>query len=487
MCSAVLLILGTWTVTRVASETRQANDRDEYWEFAHVFNEVFHTIKNNYVEEVESEVLFRGALEGMFRALDDHSAFMGSDSFSQLEKETEGEFSGVGLHITLRDGVLTVIAPIPGGPAGRMGVQPWDRISEIDGTSTKDIELTEAVRKLTGPRGTKVKVKIWRPGMTEPEELEITRDRVKIQSVFHQLLEGDVGYIRISKFADKASREVLTALNELRDQGAKGLIIDMRFNPGGLLNEAVLISDLFLPRNAMIVSTRGRDGVVLDEHKAKSDAVTDMPIMIMINRGSASASEIVTAALRDNDRATVVGPEGENTFGKGSVQTISPLRHSFEKDEDGNYLAGAIKITTALYYTPKGETIHKVGIKPDIGVKLPEGHNRELLTRGMLGDPDLRGPENKQLPPGMEPEPAENATPGEEKPKTESQEGLPLPVDPANPDGEVPFFMLAPGTGEEAPEATTTTEVSADFRDVMLDETVRLVKAKLVLNGQGAQ
>lgn len=492
LSAVIIAMLGTWAVTRVASESRHIRENDEYWEFAHVFNEVFHTIKRDYVTEVESEELFRAALNGMLQALDDHSVFMGSDSFTQLEKETEGEFSGVGLHITIQDGLLTVIAPIPGGPAASLGVQPWDRIIEIDAESTQGIKINDAVRRLTGPRGTQVEVKIWRTGLREPITLKITRDVIRIQSVFHRMLDERVGYLRLDKFSERSSREMMSALDEMREAGMQALIFDMRFNPGGLLSEAIRISDIFLPRDQVIVSTRGRDGKMLEEYKSSSDAVTNVPVMILVNRGSASAAEIVTAALRDHKRATIFAPKGQKTFGKGSVQTIMPLQNSFERDENGNYMFGALKLTTALYYTPSGETIDKIGITPDVEVEIPEGHDRQLLMRGLLGGPDMRGPRltnGKGTPEAG----AESGTNGETPAdSTESnEEAVEAPAAPEAEGvqeaagaeaGEIPFYQIPTlSRTEEAPLLDDPASLIPDeeFRDILLDEAHRRMKLQL--------
>jgi carboxyl-terminal processing protease len=467
IATLVLILLGSLAATKAAGDAKKGDDDDKFWEFANVLNEVFFHVKKDYVEEVPDDLLYRGALSGIFRALDAHSAFMGADSFDQLEKETEGEFSGVGIHITLRDKILTVIAPIPGGPAAKLGVQPWDRIIEIDGESTEGISLTEAVRKLTGQRGTQVKVKIWRPGLAEGKEIEITRDTIKIPTVHHQVFDDQIGYIRLSKFADNASRDILKAVTEMREKGVEGLIIDMRFNPGGLLSEAVKISDLFLDRDLTIVSTKGRDDVLIDEYKSETDSVTDWPVMIMINEGSASASEIVTAALRDHRRALVIGPKDGKTFGKGSVQTITPLQYTFEKDDDNNPLHGAIKITTAYYYTPSGKTIHALGIVPDVEIEIPEGHNSELMRRGLLGDPNMQEPGD---------EIDENADAEDE---ADPDAGETLTISDEDGDSNSAFYIPE----DDAADA----EEEEEFKDIMLEESLRLMKAYLIMGGSNPE
>lgn len=383
-----LIVTSLGLMGSFARAVKKADD-DQFWEFTAMFSEIYNEIQNKYVEDVDSKKLFEGALQGMFLTLDPHSQYMDPDSYSQLEKDTEGAFSGVGLHITIRDGVLTVIAPIPGSPAAKAGVRPWDRIVEIDGKKTEGITIIDAVKKLTGPAGTTVTIKVYREG--EPDFLTFTlvRKNIKIESVYYKMLDDKVGYVRLAKFSDATSRDLRKAIEYFKEKNAKGMILDLRFNAGGLLKEAIDVSDLFLPKGKVIVSTKGRIEKQNQEFRSENDPITDLPMIVLVNKASASASEIVAGALKDHRRAVVVGVKGTRTYGKGSVQTIEEISHSFEKDENGNYRPAAIRLTTAKYYTPSGVSIDKVGVTPDIAVELPKGHEADLLRHGMFGDPPM--------------------------------------------------------------------------------------------------
>jgi len=387
--SAVLIFSSLFLMGQFSKSVRKADD-DQFWEFTAMFAEVYKEIKERYVEPVDSKKLFEGALQGMFLTLDPHSQYMDPDSYNQLEKDTEGSFSGIGIHITLRDGILTVIAPIPGSPSAKAGVRPWDRIIEINGKKTEGITLVDAVKKLTGPTGTTVDVTIYREGESGPIHLTLARQNVKIESIYSKMLDEnpEIGYVRLTKFSDNTSRDLRKALEEFKEKNAKGIIVDLRYNTGGLLSEAVNTSNLFLPRGKLIVSTKGRLEDQNKELHGTSDPITDLPLLVLINKSSASASEIFAGAMKDHNRGIIIGLKGQRSFGKGSVQTIEDLSHSFEKDENGNYRPAAIRLTTAKYYTPSGISIDKIGITPDIAVEMPKDAELELLKHGLLGDPD---------------------------------------------------------------------------------------------------
>jgi len=384
---SVALIFSSLFLMGTVTQTMKKAEDDEFYEFSAMFSEVYKQIKDGYVEEVDTKKLLEGALQGMFLTLDPHSQYMDPDNFTQLEKDTEGNFSGVGLHITLKDGVLTAIAPIPGSPAAKAGVRPWDRIIEIDGKKTEGITLLDAVKKLTGPTGTTVRITVWREGEPAPLHFELVRRNIDVPSVYWELRNDDIGYIRIRQFSDNTSRDLRKAIEELEQKGAKGFIVDLRYNSGGLLNEAIDTTGLFVGGNKTIVSTKGRNKEQNHEYKYSGDAITDLPLIVLINKGSASASEIFAGAIKDLKRGIVLGIKGQRSFGKGSVQTIQEIEHSFEKDEDGNPLPSAIRLTKAKYYLPNGETIDKQGVTPDIAIELPKGHELELLRHGLLGDP----------------------------------------------------------------------------------------------------
>ena len=385
--SAMLIFSSLFLMGQFSRTVRKADD-DQFWEFTAMFAEIYKEINDRYVEPVDSKKLFEGALQGMFLTLDPHSQFMDPDSYSQLEKDTEGSFSGIGIHIAIKDNILTVISPIPGSASAKAGIKPWDRIIEINGKKTEGIVLTDAVKKLTGPTGTTVDISVYREGESAPLHFTLTRQNVKIESVYSKVLEDhpEIGYARITKFSDNTSRDLRAAIDKFKEQNVQGLIIDLRYNTGGLLKEAQNVSNLFLPRGKMIVSTKGRTADQAKELRAENDPVTDLPLMILINKSSASASEILAGAIKDHKRGIIVGMKGQRSFGKGSVQTIEDLSHSFEKDEDGNYRPAAIRLTTAKYYTPSGISIDKIGITPDIAVEMPKDNELDLLRNGLYGD-----------------------------------------------------------------------------------------------------
>ena len=440
---------------QVAIKVRAEEKDDDFYRYVDIFTEVYSEINNKYVEEVDSEKLFEGALQGMFLTLDTHSQFLDPDSLSQLEKETEGEFSGIGIHITLRDGVLTVIAPIPGTPAAKLGIRSWDRIIEIEGKSTEGITIIEAVKKLTGLPGTKVSITIYRKGEAKPLHFTVTRANIKINSVYFQKIGKDIGYIRMSRFSDETGEDMKKAILTLMKEDARALIIDLRFNSGGLLNEVAKVSQFFVPKGEVIVSTKGRIPNQNKIYRSEQDPITNLPLEILVNRGSASASEILTGAIQDHKLGVIIGPKGEKTFGKGSVQTIEELRNTLKWDENDNPQKCAIRLTTARYYTPSGKCIDKVGITPDIEVELPEGNEVELAKRGLLGDPDMNEPAISQ--------------------PQDSLKDIQKDDEPSSPtkDSENKFY-LKNGESEEAK--------SKPFVDTQLDEAVKIMRAYLLMS-----
>lgn len=328
-------------------------DTEDVYKNIEIFTEVLRRIENDYVEPRDSQELIYGAIKGMVRSLDPHSSFMTKEEYGELMLETKGSFTGIGIEITMKDDILTVVSPIEGTPAFKAGVKAGDKIIKIEEKSTKDITMMEAVKDIRGPKGTKVKLTIIREGAQRPLEFSIIRDVIPLRSIRHHLLTSDIGYIRISNFQSKTSKDLFSALDQLeKDQRLKGLVLDLRNNPGGLLSQAVEVSDLFL-ESGIIVSTKGRDktqGIKSTAHRNRKHR--DYPIIVLVNSGSASAAEIVAGALQDNKRALIVGTR---TFGKGSVQTILPL-------SDG----AGLRLTTARYYTPSGKSIQLSGIMPDI-------------------------------------------------------------------------------------------------------------------------
>ena len=318
------------------------------------FANILAIVQRNYVKEVETEKLITGAIKGMLGSLDPHSSYLTEDAYRELQTETEGRFGGLGLEITVRNGVLTVISPIEGTPAARAGVQPGDQVVGIDDRSTEELGLADAVKRLRGPKGSSVTISVRREGQEKLLKFTIVRDVIEISSVRAHVLESGFLYARIAQFQDRTSENLRAALAKEQPGGEsiKGFVLDLRNNPGGLLNQAVGVSDLFLD-SGLIVYTNGRQ----DQQKQKFSASrensrTGFPMVVLVNGGSASASEIVAGALQDHKRALILGTK---TFGKGSVQTILPL--------DGR---SALRLTTAEYFTPNGRSIHDIGIQPDI-------------------------------------------------------------------------------------------------------------------------
>jgi carboxyl-terminal processing protease len=333
-------------------------DSDAY-EQLKVFTEVLSYVEANYVEEIDPQKAIQGAIRGMLRTLDPHSSFMPPDVYREMQVETEGRFGGLGIEITIRNDVLTVVSPIEGTPAFRAGVQPGDQIIKVDGESTKDMSLVEAVKKLRGPEGSAVTISLFREGFTEPKDFTLTRAVIQIKSVRWTKMRDDVGYIKLRSFHKTSTEELEHALQDLEEQRMGGLVLDLRNNPGGLLEQAISVADLFLEGGQLIVYTQGRLASQNMKGFSKNEGThPNYPMVILINGGSASASEIVAGALKDLSRATVVGTQ---SFGKGSVQTIIPL-------SDGS----GLRLTTAKYYTPKGTEIHGKGITPDVIVEQPQ-------------------------------------------------------------------------------------------------------------------
>lgn len=344
----------------VASQT----PRNETFRMLQMFGDVLGIVEQAYVVPVDNKKLIEAALQGMMTALDPHSNYLPPKSYGDLRERTTGEYSGVGLTITSEGGLVKVISPMDESPAGRAGVQAGDVISAIDGQNAAGLTVSEVSDKLRGAMGTSVTVTFLRDG-EEPREVVLTREVIKVESVTGRL-EGDFGYLRISTFNENTGRELTETIERLKREkpGIKGYVLDLRNNGGGLLNAAIDVSDTFLERGE-IVSQRGRKPTDIERYAAKpGDLTGGLPVVVLINYGSASASEIVAGALKDQERATVVGL---TSFGKGSVQTVIPLRGGAD---------GALSITTARYYTPSGRSIQKIGIEPDLEVARSEAEAR---------------------------------------------------------------------------------------------------------------
>lgn len=333
-------------------------DSKEIYEYLKTFSDVIELVKKNYVEEVKDKDIIYSAIKGMLESLDPHSSFLTPDLYKEIQTETKGEFGGIGIEITIKDGFPTVITPIEDTPAFRAGLKTGDNIVKIDGKITKNMSLIDVVKLIRGEKGKPVVLTIMRDGFTTPKDFTIIRDVIVAKSVKFRMLENGLGYIRITQFHEKTTHDLDNALQELvkknKDKPLKGLVIDLRNNPGGLLEQAVEVSDMFL-KEGLIVYIQGRkkeDKMSFHAEKKKNDY--EGPLVVLVNEGSASASEIVAGALQDHKRAVIIG---QKSFGKGSVQTILPLA-------DGS----ALKLTTAKYFTPKGRSIQAEGITPDIVV-----------------------------------------------------------------------------------------------------------------------
>lgn len=344
-----------------------------------LLTETLRQIEKNYVEPQDSQKLIQGAIKGMVQSLDPHSTYLTKEEHQELLTETRGQFSGIGIEITVRDNVLTVVSPIEGSPAYKAGIHAGDKIIKIDGKPAADMTLPEAVKSIRGEKGTKVTLTVMREGVEKPLDFTVIRDVIPLKSVRSTLLNPNIAYVRISNFQSKTTSDLSAELEKL-EKGRKleGLILDLRNNPGGLLSQAIDVSDLFL-ESGVIVSTKGRESsqdMKATAHKKKSDRT--YPIIVLVNGGSASAAEIVAGALQDNKRAIVLGTK---TFGKGSVQTIIPL-------SDGS----GLRLTTAMYYTPNGRSIQASGIEPDVEVKFIPPVGEEEKDKGrMVREKDLKG------------------------------------------------------------------------------------------------
>jgi len=332
---------------------------EDTYEKLKTLTEILSLIQSNYVDDVNSKELIYGAVKGMLETLDPHSSFMPPEAFKEMQVETHGSFGGLGIEITVKDRFLTVVAPIEGTPADRAGIQPGDRIVKIEGQITKDLTLLDAVRKLRGPKGSKVTISILREGSPELMDVTLVREVIEVKSVRSKDLGDGIYYVRLASFQERTSKDLERVLEQAQTAGTTALILDLRNDPGGLLNQAVAVGDMFLDKGQLIVYTQGRiknqDLRFTAEH---SNGLPKWPMVVLVNGGSASASEIVAGALQDWKRAVLLGTK---TFGKGSVQTVIPL-------SDGS----GLRLTTAKYFTPRGRSIHGTGIMPDIIVEPPK-------------------------------------------------------------------------------------------------------------------
>lgn len=367
-----LLLIVTLVVPTTAkppTSEEVIGDRDQAYEYIRLFTEVLMQVRKGYVDpdKTEYQDLIYGALNGMLRALDPHSQFMKPKAYKDMREDTAGKFAGIGVVIGLREGRLTVISPIEDTPAFRAGLTARDRILKIDGDDTTGLGLSDAVGKLRGEKGAPVQLTIRRENSPDEIEVELVRDDIKLPSVRGtRMLDDQIGYLRITQFNDPTEANLQTALEDLTNKGMQGLVLDLRDNPGGLLRASILVSQKFLDPRDLIVTTRG-PAQTMPARARGNHHYKDLPIAVLVNKGTASASEIVAGALQDHNRAIIVG---QRSYGKGSVQSVLPL-------SDGS----AIRLTTARYYTPSDHSIHEKGIEPDFKVEIADDEWRMVRQR----------------------------------------------------------------------------------------------------------
>lgn len=342
------IVLGRLSVTAVSAE-------GEGYEELKTFTEVLSMVKKHYVEEIKSKDLVYGAIRGMLSSLDPHSSFMTAEGYKDMQVETKGEFGGIGIQIGMKENMLTVISPIEDTPAFKAGIKAGDKIVKINNVTTRDMTLQDAVSKMRGAPKTTVTISIMREGWKELKDFTLTREIIKVKSVKSKVLEGNIGYIKINQFQEQTSNDLAAALKKLNEEKITSLVLDLRNDPGGLLNSSIDVASQFLEKGKLVVYTKTRSGEKAEFFTDNNDHFK-LPMVVLVNQGSASASEIVAGALKDWNRAVTIGTV---TFGKGSVQTVIPL-------SDGS----GLRLTTAKYYTPKGKSIQGTGITPDIIVKL---------------------------------------------------------------------------------------------------------------------
>lgn len=379
--SVLSLVALAIIISSIALSTKLYAEKDSTYQHLDNLAKAIAIIEENYVTDVDLQKLVYGAIQGMLTELDPHSSFLTPELYEEFKVETEGEFGGLGITISIKDNLLTIIAPLEDTPASKAGLKSGDIIVKIDDIATSGMTLEEAVKKMRGEPKTKVKLTIFRNGQDKPFDIVLNREIIKITSVKTKMY-NDIAYIRLIQFKNKSTDELITAFNDLKNKNSiKGIILDLRNNPGGLLSEAIRTSSIFLPRGKTVVFTKDRNNT---EQHFKTENVrlklVDIPVVLLVNGGSASASEIVAGAMQDYKRSLIVGAQ---TFGKASVQTIIPMPDK-----------SAIKLTTALYYTPNGRSIQGIGIKPDVLV--PEGKividetelmfNERALEKHIIGE-----------------------------------------------------------------------------------------------------
>ena len=424
--AATVALLGVPALTLAqdkADPKAAGGDKSELYQQLNLFGDVLERIRRDYVEPVEEKQLIENAINGMLTALDPHSSYMNPKTYKDMQVQTKGEFGGLGIEVTMENGVIKVVSPIDDTPASKAGVQAGDLIFALDGEPVQGLTLQEAVEKMRGKVGTPIKISIRRAGK-DPFDVTLTRDTIKVKPVKYRLEGGDIGYIRVTSFTEQTTPGVLDAVEKLKKEAGnklKGYILDLRNNPGGLLDQAIALSDAFLDKGE-IVSVKARKNDDVQRWNAKpGDVANGLPIVVLVNGGSASASEIVAGALQDHRRAIILGTR---SFGKGSVQTIMQVTGG-----------GAIRLTTALYFTPSGRSIQKEGIKPDIDVEPAKIEN--IQQRSSFREENLRrsitNPNDKSEPAKPEAKPEAGRPPADKK---DDKAATTAPTDPDEPPKE---------------------------------------------------
>jgi carboxyl-terminal processing protease len=379
---AVALSVNLLVGARMFLTSAQAAEKDSAYPSLELFSYVLEKVRKDYVDGQKAtyQDLVYAALKGMLNTLDPHSEFMEPEKYKELQNDTQGAFGGLGIVVSMKDNYVTVVAPMDDSPGFKAGVLSGDRIIRIDGKSTEKMSLQDAVKTLRGEPGTDIRLTVFRPSSSQVQEFKLTRSVINIDMVKDingkkefPISENKIGYVRLVQFGEKTSDDLETALRTLRKQGMQGLVLDLRWNPGGLLEQAVDVCEKFLPRGQLVVTTEGRNATQNSSRYANGhgDELKGMPIVVLVNLGSASASEIVAGCLQDVKRAIVLG---EKTFGKGSVQSILPL-------QDGS----ALRLTTAKYYTPSHKVIHEEGITPDVPVPMSDEEDRDIQLQRSPG------------------------------------------------------------------------------------------------------
>ena len=380
LCTVLCLATTSFAADKKEDKKEFKNTKERTYQLLNLFGEVFERTRETYVEEVDDKQLIEAAINGMLTDLDPHSSFLNAEDFNDMDEQTRGEFGGLGIEVTMEKGVVKVVSPMDDTPADKAGIEAGDLITHLDEEPIQGMSLTEAVKKMKGRPGTKVKLTVYREG-EEPFDVTVKRAVIKLEPVKSEVKDDKVGYLRISQFNEKTLQQLKEHIEKIQKQVGKdllGFVVDVRNNPGGLLEQAIGVSDVFLAQGE-IVSTRSRDPkdtIRFDAEKMiKGDLTNGLPLVVIVNSGSASASEIVAGALQDHHRAILIGTK---SFGKGSVQTIMPVQQKT-----------AMRITTARYYTPSGRSIQGEGIEPDIEVK--QAHVEELDSSRRFTEADLRG------------------------------------------------------------------------------------------------